>query len=107
MHLFPVVVLLAVASQAMPTNEPPASLRVPSGRPDGAYSTHNQSIPQELHEHLPGVLEHEHQANTSRPGNGLSPKVQARYSDSDLIACGCVDLNHRDCDEAVKDLNAQ
>ncbi|KAK8135041.1 hypothetical protein PG984_007053 [Apiospora sp. TS-2023a] len=101
--------LLAATPQALPTNEPPLTPRIPWGQPDGAYVIHNQGTPNELHERLPDVPESSRLEYASRRTEIL-PRVDT-LSKRDVfpenIACGCVNLNHADCDNATHDLEAQ
>ncbi|KAK6825623.1 hypothetical protein PG987_013117 [Apiospora arundinis] len=102
--------LLVAWCQAMPTNEP-TSLRIPSGQPEGTYVAHNWGKPNERHERLPDVPQGVRQDYASHhddiSSNGDSPSAIFTRVDSNYIACGCVNLNHNDCDNATHDLEAQ
>lgn len=100
--------LLAATSQAMPTNEPPLAPRIPRGQPDGSYVIRNQGTPNELHERLPDVPESLRRQYTPRHTE-IAPRADAllKRGDPRWSACGCVDLNHADCDNATHDLEAQ
>lgn len=106
----PVVILslLAATSQAMPTNEPPLAPRIPRGQPDGSYVIHHQGTPLERHERLPDVPEGS-RLEDAACHTEISPRADAlaKRTDPENIACGCVDLNHADCDNATHDLRAQ
>ncbi|KAK7949274.1 uncharacterized protein PG986_010160 [Apiospora aurea] len=100
--------LTIAGSQAMPTSPSPV-LRIPPGQRDGSYIVHNWDTAQELHERLPDVLAHELEAYTAKraaaiAAAAISPNVDATstpFKRDDYIACGCIDLNHRDCDDAT------
>ncbi|KAK7920043.1 hypothetical protein PG985_008065 [Apiospora marii] len=100
--------LLAATSQAVPTNEPPLAPRIPRGQPDGSYVIHNQGTPNELHERLPDVPESSDLESASRHTE-ISPRADALFKRTDprYVACGCVNLNHADCDGATHSLEAQ
>ncbi|KAK8129464.1 hypothetical protein PG999_001844 [Apiospora kogelbergensis] len=103
--------LLALGSQAMPTNEP-TSLRVPSGQPNGAYVVYNWGKPNGIHERIPEIPEGVRQDPVIR-GADVSSTVDAssalfkRFDPTESIACGCVDLNHDDWNNATRDLQAK
>ncbi|KAK8006001.1 hypothetical protein PG991_012298 [Apiospora marii] len=87
-----ILTLLLAGSQAVPTSPPPA-IRIPQGQSDGSYLVHHWGARQELHERLPDPTDQELQAT-------LIPRPQL-FKRDDYIACGCVDLDHRDCDDAT------
>ncbi|KAK7978631.1 hypothetical protein PG988_006121 [Apiospora saccharicola] len=110
MQFFGPVVLLSLLvamPQAMPTNEPPPlAPRIPRGQPEGTYVIHNPGTPNELHERLPDLPESSRLEPAARRSE-TSPLPDALLKRDDYIACGCVDLNPTDCDNATHDLEAQ
>ncbi|KAK8025229.1 hypothetical protein PG990_003052 [Apiospora arundinis] len=110
-----IMAVLIVGSQAIPTTQPSVTLRIPPGQRDGAYIVHNWGTPQELHERLPDAPEHERQAYTAarRATTDVASEVEVSSNDEaissathlfrrdDYIACGCIGLNHQDCDDAT------
>ncbi|KAK8093481.1 hypothetical protein PG997_000166 [Apiospora hydei] len=90
----------------MPTSPSPA-LRIPPSQRDGAYIVHNWGTAQELHERLPDAPTHELEAYAARRDaadavTDISPRVdESLFKRDDYIACGCIDLNQRDCDDAT------
>lgn len=102
-----ILTLLVAGSQAIPTSPPPV-IRIPRDQSDGAYLVHHWGTRQELHERLPDPLDHEREAvAAARRAAEVSPNVDASaqlFKRDDYIACGCVDLDPRDCDEATHDV---